>query len=73
MLENTGIGWKKSIFLRTFRVYLKKRKSVTKNKKKHANKGMEYFASIRKRSGVLPNQIYFYLIFHGTVYTYYDI
>lgn len=31
------------------------------------------FASTRERDGVLPNQIYFYLIFHGTVYTYYDI
>lgn len=31
--------------------------------------------SMRKKrnAGVLPNQIYFYLIFRGTVYVYYDI
>lgn len=27
----------------------------------------------KRNAGVLPNQIYFYLIFRGTVYVYYDI
>jgi len=38
----------------------------------HAIVGRIFTITIEK-NGILPNQIYFYLIFHGTVYTYYDI